>query len=50
MSIHSASSTLAFTPIRIGLTIAGGIAGLLGIVAAVRPDMAMAIVHMMMPK
>ena len=49
MSIRSASSTLAFTPIRIGLTVAGGIAGLLGIVAAVRPDMAMTIVRMVMP-
>ena len=49
MSIHSVSSALAFTPVRIGLTVAGGVAGLLGIVAAVRPDMVMTIVHMVMP-
>ncbi len=45
MSIHNASQTLAFAPVRIGLAVVGSIAALLGVAAAVRPDMLMAMLH-----
>lgn len=45
MSFRSASRTLAFAPVRIGLTILGSVAALLAVSAAMRPDMVMGMVH-----
>lgn len=45
MSTRTVSQALTFAPVRIGLAVAGSIAALLGVVAAVRPDMLMAMLH-----
>ena len=39
MSFRTASRTLAFAPVRIGLAVLGAVAALLAVGAAVRPDM-----------
>ena len=48
MTFRNALSPLAFAPVRIGVTVVASITGLLGIVAAVRPDMVMGLMHALM--
>jgi len=49
MSFRTASNNLAFTPVRSGLTITASVASLLGILAAVRPDTVMSVIHSLRP-
>lgn len=49
MSFRTVSSSLAFAPVRIGLTVTASIASLLGIFAAVRPDTMISVMHSLMP-
>jgi len=45
MSFRTASRTLAFAPVRIGLAVLGAVAALLAVSAAVRPDMVVGMMH-----
>lgn len=49
MSFRTVSNSLAFAPVRIGLAVTASIASLLGVVAAVRPDTVMSVMHSLMP-
>lgn len=49
MSFCTVLNSLAFAPVRIGLTVTTSIASLLGIFAAVRPDTTMSVMHSLLP-
>ena len=48
MSLRAASNSFAYAPVRIGVTVAGSIAGMIGLLLAVRPEAVMGTMHVLM--